>query len=97
MDRRQRLEKSWTRTRRHFANALALVSTSQLETVAEFEKYREFLFHNELELAMEQLIELGNCMGVPVEFWVHLEQAAFEMKLKEQAEYCRAHSGRPAG
>lgn len=44
-------------------------------------RYREWIEHNELELALEELQGFGEIHQVPRQFWVHLRDAAIEMRL----------------
>ena len=58
------------------------------------ENYREWLDHNELGLALEELQMLGEANTVPDIFWVELETAASLMGLEEEAKRCLAHVGK---
>jgi hypothetical protein len=48
--------------------------------------FREFLDHNELELALDELELLGDHNRVPIAFWWYMHAAASEMKLLEHCE-----------
>ena len=86
MDRAE-LERSWARTARHLnaaRNQLPKVPTPGAEgaTVSGFE---ECLRHNEMELALYELEDLGLTNAPPAEFWRQLMQAAKNMGLSERA------------
>ncbi|MFJ3762822.1 MafI family immunity protein [Streptomyces sp. NPDC090080] len=60
----------------------------------------EFLEHNELELAFDCLVDLGDDLDLPLAFWQHLDRAAREMRLYSDAlhtphltaaDLCRRH------
>ncbi len=57
----------------------------------QFKNCREFLEHNESELALDSLIQLTIETGgsFSKEFWLALTDCADSMKLKEIAGYCR--------
>jgi hypothetical protein len=74
------LIESWSRTRRHLDRAWV-----QLPPGADPAAYREFLDHNELELAMEALADVGNVQEAPTLFWEALADAADQMQLNASA------------
>ncbi|WP_406320128.1 MafI family immunity protein [Streptomyces sp. NBC_01637] len=45
----------------------------------------EFLEHNELGLAFDCLVDLGDDLDLPLSFWQHLDRAAREMRLYSDA------------
>jgi hypothetical protein len=60
----------------------------------------KFLEHNELGLAFDCLVDLGDDLDLPLTFWNHLDQAAREMRLYTDAlhkphltaaDLCRRH------
>jgi len=86
MDRAE-LERSWTATAKHLnaaRNQLPKVLAPGAEgaTVSGFE---ECLHHNEMELALDELEDLGLTNAPPPEFWRQLVQAAENMGLSERA------------
>ena len=86
MDRAE-LERSWATTARHLnaaRNQLPKVLAPGAEgaTVSGFE---ECLRHNEMELALDELEDLGLTNEPPPEFWRQLVQAAENMGLSERA------------
>jgi hypothetical protein len=88
---RDKLSASWDRTRGHLARARLELSPGDDNTLA---AYQEMLDHNELELAMDTLDELGQRLPVSTAFWSALADAADEMKLLAKAEaYRRLPSG----
>jgi hypothetical protein len=46
-------------------------------------QYQDYLEHNELELALDELADVGVANSPPVEFWRKLCQAAENMELTE--------------
>lgn len=82
----RRLHESWARTRRHLSHAAALLPADLVEPEdgGRLARYREWLEHNELELALDELEGLGEINRVPREFWIHLRDAALEMQLEER-------------
>jgi len=59
----------------------------QLQTLKDFD---EFIEHNELGLAYDQLIYLSETVPVPKEFWKEMLSAAKEMKLEDEVKRCEA-------
>src|SRR4051812_43252010 len=87
-----KLQESWGITRHHLEKARNLLSALLEEnpnggSLATFE---DFLSHNELGLAFEELEMIGMGKPCPPEFWKEMVAAAESMKLNEQAEGCRA-------
>ena len=75
----EELLKSWAITTRHLtAAAEALGGPHRRE-------YEEFMVHNELELALDQLEAFGEESHQPQQFWEHLLAAAENMGLTKHA------------
>jgi hypothetical protein len=86
------LQQSWDATRRHLERARQFLPPSPKEDaeggcVTAFE---EFLSHNELGLAFDELEMIGMDNPCTPEFWREMLAAAESMRLFEQAERCRA-------
>ena len=83
-----KLRQSWKVTVKHLkASRELLPAELYFEEAIEFEKqYSEYLEHNELELAMNALDDLGILCNVPNEYWYQLEQAALNMGLAIDAQ-----------
>jgi hypothetical protein len=86
MDRAE-LERSWAATARHLSAA-----RDQLPDVpapgadgATVSGFEECLQHNEMELALDELEDLGLTDAPPAEFWRHLIRAAENMGLTDRA------------
>lgn len=86
MDRAE-LERSWAATARHLTAA-----RDQLPRVpapgadgATLSGFEECLQHHEMELALDELEDLGLTNAPPAEFWRHLIRAAENMELTERA------------
>jgi len=61
------------------------------ELFSKIEKeFEEFIDHNELGLALEELEELGNLVPCRGGFWRDLERAAITMELMERAQTYRS-------
>lgn len=96
-DDREALWASWGRTRGHLDAArshLTRVPDSELAEAV------EFLEQNELGLAFDCLVELGDDLDLPLRFWQDLDRAAREMRLYSDAlrrphltaaDLCRRH------
>ena len=89
---RRELEESWARTTGYLLTALACMSSPVPlcgDRDERVQKFREWLAHNELELALDELEALGDRLRVRGAFWEHLLLAATEMKLDESAQRLR--------
>ncbi|MFJ2853899.1 MafI family immunity protein [Streptomyces rubiginosohelvolus] len=75
---RQALQAGWKRTRAHLDAALAHLA--HLPGV-DLSTTTEFLEHNELGLAFDCLVDLGDDLGLPLRFWQHMDRAARDMRL----------------
>lgn len=85
--RKDELERNLAGTARHLKAARQLLHDDSPPgadgaTLAGFE---ECLGHNEMQLAMEELEDLGLTNAPPAEFWRHLMHAANNMGLAETA------------
>lgn len=94
---REALQASWNRTRGHLDAAREhLTGLPDIDLSATL----EFLQHNELGLAFDCLIDLGDDIDLPLSFWQHLDRAARGMHLYSEAlhkphltaaDLCRRH------
>lgn len=87
-----KLIKSWERTSNFLLKAKGFasinsLSKTEIETLKDFD---EFLEHNELGLAFEQLIYLAETVDFPKEFWKEMILAAKEMKLEDEIKKCES-------
>jgi len=82
------LEESWKITVSHLKSGRALLPDDMFfDESIEFDKeFSESLAHNELELALNSLDDLGLLCNAPDEFWKLLELAAENMGLSDEAE-----------
>ena len=86
--------KQWRITRVQLESARNLLpknptendGSNRAEEIGTIQSYREYLEHNELELALDQLEALGDLNNAPSGFWRSLAQAATWMGLHERAE-----------
>lgn len=94
---REALQAGWKQTRGHLDSARAhLTGLPDIDLSAT----SEFLEHNELGLAFDCLVDLGDDLDLPLVFWRHLDRAAREMRLYSDAlrtphlttaDFCRRH------
>jgi hypothetical protein len=70
----------------------AVSGHDEQECLALLSQYHEFLEHNELELALDTLEELGDLAGCPGGYWRDLERAAENMELMERLSALRKKS-----
>jgi hypothetical protein len=82
----EELAASWERTRGHLARAWILLPAGDSESL---NRYHEFLDHNELGLASEELEAVGGERRAPTAFWFALAEAATEMGLTNVADRYR--------
>lgn len=96
-DKSRELESSWARTRGHLAAAMSCLVEA---TTADLSGVQEWIDHNELSLAFDDLVDLGDDRELPLAFWFHLDRAAREMRLHSaalgmphltSADLCRRH------
>ena len=93
---RAELERAWAVTRNHLESACRqLPKESPSDEVAQRRvRYREWLDQNELGLALEELIFIGdelvaNGLQLPAGVWSELAAAASNMQLEQKAASCR--------
>ncbi|MFF3791756.1 MafI family immunity protein [Streptomyces sp. NPDC001981] len=94
---RAALRTSWNQTRGHLdAARVHLTGLPNIDLSATL----EFLEHNELELAFDCRVDLGDDLDLSLTFWQHLDRAAREMRLHSKAlhkphltaaDLCRRH------
>lgn len=72
--------------RRYLADSSS--SLTELDAVS-LQQFDEYLSHNELGLAMEEIATLGENYPCKAAFWLRLEQAALAMELAEPAAVFR--------
>ncbi len=78
-----RLQRSWTVTRSHLLSAAKRLPSQPIvgEDSGTLERYQEWLDHNELELALDDLADVGLSNRVSKDFWCELLAAAKNMGL----------------
>lgn len=86
------LQESWDITRRHLERARHLLADSSKKESegGSLTAFEEFLSHNELGLAFDELEMIAMGETCPPEFWREMLAAAENMQLFEQAKRCRA-------
>ena len=84
---RAELERSWSITAGHLSDAMVVLSGIDLGDDGRrcLDEARDFLDHNELELAMDFIAEAAADHPVPDAVWVALEAAAANMQLLDRA------------
>ena len=85
----EELEQSWNRTSAHLERAHALAASPRASVHKLSAEYKEYLDHNELGLALDTLETIGDQVEPPLEYWIHLENAALEMRLSDRAAAIR--------
>jgi hypothetical protein len=85
------LRKSWAISLRHLAASRFYLEEHLVSKDAEesWINAQAFLHHNELELALEELQELGELCFAPRVFWSELLLAAENMGLADNAYFIR--------
>jgi hypothetical protein len=88
---RRELERSWAITREHLAEAKAalLSALPRPEGSAMFAAYEDYLDHNELELALDELESIAENVKANAIFWRDALSAAESMGLVRHAERYR--------
>ena len=94
---RAELEKSWAVTVQLLEEARALLRRDATPgpdggTLA---RYQDYLGHNELELALDELADVGVANSPPREFWRKLCRAAENMELKGHVAQFERNFERP--
>ncbi|MBD1910738.1 hypothetical protein [Leptolyngbya sp. FACHB-16] len=86
------LQESWNITRCHLKRARHLLPQPLREDSegGSLTAFEEFLLHNELGLAFDELEMIGMGNHCPPAFWRAMLAAAESMQLFDQAERCRA-------
>jgi hypothetical protein len=92
----EKLERSWRTTTRRLEAARALLTgtTAEDPESGTLAAYEDYLTHNELELALDELEGVGKLDGRPPGFWRELLAAAENMGLREHAARYRVRLGR---
>jgi hypothetical protein len=80
------LLKLWEDVRGDFDRARSLLPMQLAESEGSLARLAEWLYHNELGLALDELQALGEDNAATSEFWRALRSAAERMGLAEQAE-----------
>jgi hypothetical protein len=85
------LRKSWATSLRHLAASRFYLPEYLPNSDAEKSRInaQSFLHYNELELALEQLQELGELCSAPKAFWSELLSAAENTNLTGNADFIR--------
>lgn len=94
MDRKE-LERMWAATAKHLSAARAQLPEVPAPGVdgATISGFDECLRHNEMELALDELEDLGLTNAPSAAFWRHLIFAAESMELSERAAEFRRRMG----
>lgn len=91
---RKELEQKWEKTRGFLEAAAKLLPPSISRTGDRLVRYREWLEHNELELAYDELKGIGDDILLPRQFWEALKNAAISMELPKQLDIVCATCGK---
>lgn len=81
---RSELETLWAQVSQQLEGAARLLPSSARpsDDGGTIEAFRDWLDHNELELALDELELLGEANDVPGDYWRHLATAGGLMKLE---------------
>src|SRR5437868_2054242 len=82
----EELNQNWKRTRGFLDAATKFLPQSIEQTDERLIRYHEWLEHNELELALDELKHIGEDVLVSKHFWVELEKAARNIGLIERLD-----------
>jgi hypothetical protein len=88
---RQELERSWEVTKAHLENAKRQLLQNNQSVDEAVTRYEDWLSHNELELAWDELADIGEDLDCGRLFWFELLAAAENMSLPTEVEFCRRH------
>ena len=80
------LKQLWEAVRQDFDRARSLLPARPAQVEGSLDRLREWLGHNELELALDELESLGEDNPAPPKFWEALRSAAERMGLAERAD-----------
>lgn len=75
----ERLVKQWEVTR-----SLLNAAATEVSSTTAYERYQNFIGHNELELALDVLEDVGHEWPVSREYWWNLKKAAEVMGLNQR-------------
>ena len=91
------LHRLWSAVRGDYDRAQGLLPSPPADTEGSLARLAEWLDHNELELALDELESLGvdNTAGQP--YWQHLQSAAARIGLTGHAERLGRRAARAAG
>lgn len=81
------LIKQWKITAEWIREAKSILVLDPVAAKDRLATFEEYLAHNELELALEELAELANSSRQSRRFWDLMVQVAKSMKLEERAEF----------
>jgi hypothetical protein len=84
------LHRLWGRVRAEFDRARALLPSELVETHGSIRAYEHYLAHNEVKLALDELMVLGETNTCPADYWIALRSAAEQMGLTERVAQSRA-------
>jgi len=86
------LRASWAISLRHLAASRFYLSQDLpgAEAIQSWSDAEDYLHHNELGLALDCLVDLGEACSAPPEFWQELLLAAINMRAWEIADAIRA-------
>jgi hypothetical protein len=85
------LRELWKAVRQDFDRAIQLLPSPVIEEDGSVARLIEWLDHNELGLALDELEALGDVNQVPPDYWRLLATAAQRMGLLNQCERLKNH------
>jgi hypothetical protein len=84
---KEELFKSWGKTQSHLDAAFDLLSGRYPASDERIAQFREWLDHNELEMALDELAGIGEAYAASQSFWVELRKAAINMELTDRVDH----------
>ena len=91
---RAQLEEIWEKVRAHLKKASAMLEIPAIqgeegdpENEVSLEQFHSYFQEYELELALDELEDLGELVNAPVDFWFELAAAARTMELHSRLPF----------
>ncbi len=81
---------SWSKTEQFLLKAKSFTSKNSSDDGELLKDFDEFIEHNELGLAYDQLIYLSESVNFPKDFWKEMLSAAKEMRLEDEIKRCES-------
>lgn len=93
MNRRE-LERSWKITMAHLETAKRQLPPNNQSVNEAIIRYEDWISHNELELALGELTDIGEDLDLAKAYWSELLAASENMSLPTHVALCRTYVDR---